>query len=338
MKKLLRPLSFLYSGIVRVRNFLYDRGFLKVYKPSVPVISIGNLTMGGTGKTPVTDLCLKSLVNAGKKVAVISRSYKADAENPVKVDIGHPFAARYFGDEPVLLAQSNPQVSVFVGPSKWQTARYAMVQEKPDVLVVDDGFQHRKLHRDLNILILDATETLDNYAVFPEGRTREPWSGINRADILILSKCNLASTGLLKSLVEKLPNKEVLRFNYEINACRNNKTNEIKNRQDLNGKKIFLVSAIARPDVFEKMMNEIGKVVAESLHYSDHHQYSSEDLKIIEQEFKNSGADYLICTEKDAVKLRHLISDPSLLWSASLEVVEQENKGHLYEIINHVLR
>lgn len=339
MKLYLRPFSFLYDQIVGVKNSLYDRGVIGVYKAPVPVISIGNLTVGGTGKTPVTDYCLKALVAAGKKVAVISRSYRADAAAPVRVDVDHPFAARYYGDEPVLLAQANPEVSVFVGPSKWQTARYAVSKDKFDLLIVDDGFQHRKLHRDLNIVILDATESLDNYAVVPEGRAREAWTGMSRADVLILSKYNLANEADLKSLESKLPqDKEVLYFGYEINLCRNAKTKEPLPCQQLHGKNLFLVSAIARPDVFEKMMRDIGIVSKKSLHFRDHHQYTDHDIKKIEEEFRKSQADYLVTTGKDAVKLRQLMSDPSLLWSASLEVAEHGKKGRLSEIIGQVLR
>ncbi|MGZ3772641.1 MAG: tetraacyldisaccharide 4'-kinase [Pseudobdellovibrionaceae bacterium] len=338
MKSLLRPLSFLYEQAAEAKNTLYERGSIKPYVAPVPVISIGNLTVGGTGKTPITDYCLKALVAAGKKVAVISRSYKAEAKKSVRVDLNHAFAARYFGDEPTLLAQENPQVAVFVGPKKWQTAQYAVNQDQFDLLIVDDGFQHRKLHRNLNIVILDATENLDNYAVLPEGRARESWSGIERADVVILSKCNLASESDLKDLQKKIPmSKEVLRFGYEINHCLNTQHQKIT-REDLRGKKIFLVSAIARPDVFEKMMSEMGDIAEQSLHFNDHHQYSSADVIAVEKAFLASKADYLITTEKDAVKLRHLMSDPAILWSASLEVVEQGKKGRLYEIISHILR
>ncbi|MBV2169496.1 MAG: tetraacyldisaccharide 4'-kinase [Bdellovibrio sp.] len=339
MKFYLRPLSFLYDQVVEVKNSLYDRGVFGVYKAPMPVISIGNLTVGGTGKTPITDFCLKALIANGTKVAVISRSYRADAENPSEVDVGHPFAARYYGDEPVLLAQANPDASVFVGPSKWQTARYAISQDKFDLLIVDDGFQHRKLHRDLNIVILDATESLDNYAVLPEGRARESWNNLNRADVLILSKCNLASEDQLKALEERIPkDKEILYFGYEIKACRNARTKATLTCEEMRGKKLFLVSAIARPDVFEKMMREIGEVSKKSLHYRDHHQYTAQDVKHIEEEFRKSEADYLVATEKDAVKLIHLLSDPSMLWSASLEVAEQGKKGRLHEIISQFLR
>lgn len=339
MKFYLRPLSYLYEQIVGVKNSLYDRGTFSVYRPSVPVVSIGNLTMGGTGKTPITDFCLKSLVDQGRKVAVISRSYRADADSPCRVDVGHPFAARYFGDEPVLLAQANPAVDVYVGPSKWQTAQYAISENAYDVLIVDDGFQHRKLARDLNIVILDATESLMNYAVVPEGRAREAWAGLLRADIIVISKCNLADEDNLKALEERLPTgKEVLYFGYEIKNLRNVINADVKPCAELKDQDLFLVSAIARPDVFEKMMRDVGRVSKKSLQYRDHHQYTAQDVRLIEEEFKKSHASYMVSTEKDAVKLRSLLSNPSQLWSASLEVTELGKKGRLNEVISQILR
>lgn len=339
MKSYLKPFSLLYDRLVESKNSLYDRGMIKSFNASVPVISIGNLTMGGTGKTPVTDFCLKGLLAQGKKVAVISRSYRADASSPCLVDVSHPFAARYFGDEPVLLAQTNPEVSVFVGPKKWQTAEYATSKQAFDVLIVDDGFQHRKLHRDLNLVILDATEKLENYELLPQGRARESFKSLDRADLIIISKTNLAASADLKQLEALLPtDKEVLHLGYSITQCRNLKSSEVVGHSDLKGKKLFLVSAIARPDVFEKMMGEIGEVSAASTHFRDHHQYTESDVKKIETLFKKSQADYLITTEKDAVKLRPLLSDPSLLWSARLEVTELGKKGRLHEIINQPLR
>lgn len=339
MKTLLKPFSFLYDQVVGVKNSLYDRGVLGAFKAPVPVISIGNLTVGGTGKTPVTDYCLKELVSQGKKVAVISRSYRADAAAPCLVDVNHPLAARYFGDEPVLLAQRNPQVSVFVGPSKWQTARYAVSENNFDLLIIDDGFQHRKLHRDLNVVILDATEAQANYAVLPEGRARESWSNLCRADVLVLTKCNLASEEDLKLLEERLPKgKEVIYFGYEIHEFRNAGDNGAIQKNSIQGRTLFLVSAIARPDVFEKMMGDVGEVSKKSLYYRDHHQYSKKDVLTIQEEFEKSHADFLVATEKDVVKLRSLIANPKILWGASLEVQELGKKGRLHEIINQVLR
>lgn len=339
MRFLLKPLAFLYHQIVAIKNSLYTSGSLVVYKPPVPVVSIGNLTVGGTGKTPVTDFCLKELVSQGKKVAVISRSYRAEATSPCAVDVKHPFAARMYGDEPVLLAQNNPAVTVFVGPKKWQTAQYAVSENRFDLLIVDDGFQHRRLHRDLNIVILDATEALGNYAVLPEGRARESWENLQRADVLVVTKCNLTSAEELQSLRERLPqNKEVLYFGYEIESLQNADHSEVIAKSLLQDKKFFLVSAIARPDVFEKMMGDIGSISKKSLHYRDHHQYSESDVEKIMQEFQHSQSDFLVTTTKDLVKLRHLIANPKMLWGANLTLQELSQKGRLHEIISQLLR
>ncbi len=338
MKIYLRPLSFVYNRVVSFKNSLYDRGVFKLYEAPVPVISIGNLTMGGTGKTPLTDFCLKALVQKGKRVAVISRSYRADAEAPVLVDVSHPYAAKYFGDEPVLLASENPEVDVYVGPRKWQTAQYAISEKDYDYLIVDDGFQHRRLHRDLNIVILDATESFENYQVLPEGRAREPWRGIDRANVIILTKCNLADQENLKQIEQSLPkDKEVLYFDYRISQLHGSQ-DQVLPVAGLKGKKLFLVSAIARPDVFEKMMRELGEVSKKSMHFRDHHQYKLSDAKKIQEEFLTSKADYLITTEKDAIKLRRFMDKEVNLWSASLEIAEQGEKGRLSEIIDQVDR
>jgi tetraacyldisaccharide 4''-kinase len=333
----LRPISFLYAQVVEAKNAFYNRGYIAAHKVSCPVVSIGNLTVGGTGKTPITDYCLKALVANGKKVAVISRSYRAQAVNPTKVDIKHPKAALAYGDEPVLLAQNNPDVDVFVGSTKWKTAQFADAHNKYDLMIVDDGFQHRKLTRDLNIVIVDATEKLANYAVFPEGRARESVDSLSRADLIVISKCNLASESELKSLEGILPSgHEVLYFGYDIKNIKNPATNAVVPAAELKQSKLFLVSAIARPDVFENMMSSLGEVARKNLHYRDHHQYTAQDAKNIKEQFHSSQADYLVTTEKDAVKLRTILVDTPL-WVAPLELAELGRKGRLVEKITALL-
>lgn len=337
MSIFLRPLAALYHQVVEFKNSLYDRGVIDVYRAPVPVISIGNLTVGGTGKTPITDFLLKNLAQE-KKVAVVSRSYQADVEQPSLVDVEHPHAARYYGDEPVLLAQNNPQVDIYVGPSKWRTAAFACSQDRYDLLIVDDGFQHRKLHRDLNIVVLDATEKIENYQVLPQGRAREAWHSLQRADVIVISKSNLASEEELGILEKRLPdNKEKIYLGYEIRSLRNVKTGEVMSLRELGGHSAMLVSAIARPDVFEQMMGSACQISKKSLYYRDHHQYRAVDIREILADFAKSGAQYLVTTEKDAVKLRSLLPEDSLLWSASLEVVEISRKGLLYEKVRALL-
>ena len=327
----LKPLSVVYNRVVEFKNTLYDKDSIKSYKVPVPVVSIGNLTMGGTGKTPITDYLLKNLVARQKKVAVISRSYQADVSAPSLVDVHHPYAARYYGDEPVLLAEHNPKVDVYVGPTKWKTAMYACEEGQYDLLLVDDGFQHRKLKRDLNVVILDATEKLENYEVVPQGRGRESWASLSRADLIVLSKANLATAEMLKEIQSRLPDKPVLSFNYQIKEMKDKKTHEIYTRERARGKKMFLVSAIARPDVFEQMMGEMGQIVGPGLHYRDHHQYSREDILDIREAFKKSGAEMLVTTSKDAVKLVPLWPKDEKLWITNLETAESGQKGVLLE-------
>jgi tetraacyldisaccharide 4'-kinase len=254
--------------------------------------------------------------------------------------------AKFYGDEPYLLAQRNPDVDVFVGSSKWKTARYAaLMSSQLKLMIVDDGFQHQKLYRNLNILILDATEELRNYKMFPEGRARESWQNISRADLILLTKCNMASEENLRELKKLLPlNKEVILFGFEINSFAMvipDQNNAQALSSKFKGKKIFLVSAVARPDLFEKMMNQIGEVSSQSLHFRDHHQYDEKDLSKIKAEFEKSGCDFIVTTEKDAVKLRPLLllqTKALQFWSAQLEVLELEKRGRLDELIHQCLR
>jgi tetraacyldisaccharide 4'-kinase len=341
VKTLLRFFSYLYELLTSLRNKLYSQGLVSVYVASVPVVSIGNLTVGGTGKTPLTDFCLKNLVHSGKKVAVISRSYGGQVSQPCRVDVHHPHGARYFGDEPFLLAQANPEVTVFVGSSKWQIARYVeSLKENFDLFIVDDGYQHQKLHRDLNILILDATEKIKNYQLVPAGRARESWTGIQRADVIVLTKCNLVPAEKLEELKKILPEgKEVLSFGYDLQSL-SGLHGDKKIKADLQGKKFFLVSAIARPEIFESMMKDWGVVSAASLHYKDHHQYNENDFKKIISDFESSGCDYLVTTEKDVVKLKPLaegLTQGPQIWSVRLEVSELGKRGRLDELIHQCL-
>lgn len=332
----LRPFSYLYGQAGKLRNALYDRGWQKVVRLNKPVISIGNLTVGGTGKTPLTDIVIRRMQQKGKKVAVISRAYRAQAKDPVRVQPQQPQAAFIYGDEPVLLAQRNPTVSVYVGARKWEVALYAQSQGEYDVFIVDDGYQHRRLYRDLNIVILDATEKPENYAVLPEGRAREIWQGLQRSELIFLSKCNLADEGDLIWLEKNIPEGiRCLRVGYSISAIENAKGERIA-RAQLQQAEVFLVSAIARPDVFEAMVRDFARVSKASLAYRDHHQYSEEDLKFILESFKRSGAQYLVTTQKDAVKLLPLLKGSVPLWVAPLEVDMMNAERGLDEALEQI--
>ena len=338
MRPYLRPLSFLYAQVVAVKNSLYNRGWFYQYKAPTKVISIGNLTMGGTGKTPLTDFCVKDLTGQGYAVAVVSRSYRASAKEPLQVHLQTARASQIYGDEPVQLARANPEADFYVGPSKWQTAQMAASQKSYDVMIVDDGFQHRTLVRDLDIVILDATEALENYEMIPEGRAREGWDSLGRSSLIVVTKCNWASPQQLLSLKEKLPQaKDVVFADYEVLSVRwVHKDQELPILQ-MQDQKVFLVSAIGNPEVFESQMSQVMKVTG-SLHYRDHHPYTHEDIQEILEQFRKSGARYLLTTDKDAVKLQDFIPSEIPLITAPITVQERGSEGKLHEVLSRLLQ
>lgn len=313
---LVKSLSSVYRQVTDLKNQLFDQEYLKIHRVDIPVVSIGNLTLGGTGKTPFVDLCVKDFLARGLKVGVISRAYKAQARKPTRVVASAKDAGLKFGDEPTWIAQQNPRASVFVGSQKWQIAEWAVAQEKFDVLLIDDGFQHRKLHRDLDILILDATEKWERYQVLPQGRAREKFENIHRADLVVISKCNWADPVDLQFLREQIPpGLSVVELHSSIRAFHSFAGDEVRGAVDL-GASAFLFSSIARPDLFEHQMRGLFKKV-EALEFPDHHQYGATDIQKILK--ARPAGSILICTEKDAVKLKSLWPEDEKLWISRLE-------------------
>ncbi|MCB0407856.1 MAG: tetraacyldisaccharide 4'-kinase [Bdellovibrionales bacterium] len=301
----LTPLAEIYKGIASTRNALYDRNVLKIEKLNVPVVSVGNLTMGGTGKTPAVLFLVDLLLKNGKSVGVISRGYGRKTSGVLEVEAA--FDTNLFGDEPALIKKHFPNISVFVGEKRVEAGRALLKKNKVDVIIADDAFQHRRLYRNLDIVLLDATESLLNYEVFPQGRAREPKKGLERADIVLITKANLEGA-LLKD--------EIIRFfNNDLNT-------EIKQDTFISemvlgkayflfsdkevifqpGEKVTLVSAVGNPDSFEKLCKKEYKVdIQQHLKFSDHYRFLKNDFLSLE-----SFSGKIIVTEKDAIKLRSL--------------------------------
>lgn len=335
----LKPLSFLYKKVAGFKNFLYDHDYFQAIELPVPVLSLGNLTMGGTGKTPLADFCLKYYERRRVKVAVVSRNYRALVRESARVDLHQEKAAAYFGDEPVLLAQRNPQADFFVGPRKFETAQFAYEKARPQLVILDDGFQHRQLHRDVDLVILDATEPLKNYECVPAGRAREAWESLSRATALIVTKVNLVNSQDLERLYNKLKvfGKTIIPMTYELQNLQNLQGSSGKNLQDLKGAKVLLLSAIAQPDSFEKSLGSFSPQILEHLVFKDHHPYSVGDVEEILKKWRRAGTPDIITTEKDAVKLRALWPAEVPLWYAPLEVRIQSQEEVFYEILDKVL-
>lgn len=296
---LLKPFEILYSTIVSAKNFLYDFGFAQPIALNVPVISVGNLSVGGTGKTPCV-VMLASELSKTKKVVVISRSYKANLKEPGRVDLQKPSAWKVFGDESCLLQQMLPNCIVWAGPSKSKTAMAALV-DKPDVILVDDGFSHRRLKRNIDIVLIDATRGFDYMRTLPSGRLREKLSNLRRAQIVIMTKTNLTTPGQVERMTHFLLK--------EVPALKGNlfyATSE--NKLSLPDKsKLYAFCGIGNPKAFLESLNQMGHQIVEEKFFKDHQQYSqAEQNKILKRylELKKDHPQlFLVTTVKDAIKI-----------------------------------
>jgi tetraacyldisaccharide 4'-kinase len=291
-------LAQIYWTLSEVKNVLYQAGFLDSVKLQKPVVSIGNLTVGGTGKTPFTQMIIQRLTSRGIKVAVVGRNYRGQTKGTVRVDPALEQAAFLFGDEPALLAQKNPDVPVFVGPEKWSTAIQAFNTTDAECIIVDDGFQHRALHRNLDFVLLDATSELKDYKPLPWGLARESIKNLRRADFVVLSKVNMVPEETLQQLKALLPSDlPVIEMSYRLESP-----------VEEAGFKVLAISGIAKPESFVLSLKQdtLYEVVG-LLGFPDHHPFELRDLEKIYQAKVNSGAQVVVMTEKDFVKIQPLM-------------------------------
>ena len=314
----------------------YTKGWLKTYYPNTPVISVGNLTVGGTGKTPVVDLLSRELQGRKIKPAILSRGYRRKNNNTQKrlrfCENKHA-DPDLFGDEPYMLAMRNPEVPVYVDSSRIAAADSAEKNDNPDVLVLDDAFQHLAIHRDLNLLLIDTDRGLGNGNLIPYGILREPASQWKRADAIIVTKANISST----DAVSEILNKElkvtcpVFNFNFEARGFYRLDGEDRQQIQHLAGKNLLTVSGIAQPDGFRKMLESLEGNLTGSLEFADHHDYSINDVHKILKKQDELKPDFIVTTEKDAVKLRQFSELLNSVWILEIGVHPEESWKAFFE-------
>lgn len=310
------PLSFLYSLIMRLRAWFYLVGVFPSEPSGAFVVSVGNVQVGGTGKTPFVVM----LANRWKqkvRLGVVSRGYGRDTSGVLAVDAKNPEAAIRFGDEPVLMAEKSA-VPVYVGESRVEAARELIAAEGTRLIILDDGFQHLKLRRSFDILLVDVSAPDWHWHVLPAGRLREPLSAFERADLVVLTKVESASPARVQEIKARL--RECLdRFEKRqvpIVCFRQ----EIAVPSALSGARVFLVAGLARPsNFFELVRTHLTGVVGE-LAFRDHHDYSAIDVEAIKTAAMKNQASAVLTTEKDAVKLKAIWY--SVGPSISLEVAQ----------------
>lgn len=311
---LLSCLSIFYNIAVRIRNFFYDKNLIKPTKLNAYVVSIGNLTTGGTGKTPLTmEIARYFKENLNKKVVILSHGYggRLSVKGVNLISDGKNIFSTpdLAGDEPWLIASNLADIPVLTSKNRINSGKYAIDKLGAEVLILDDGFQHRKLYRDLNLLVVDLYKKFGNNRLLPAGPLREPLGEIKRADkVLIVSKKpnDRSETQLFQELTAKFNDK----YSKKTFLCRfkpgeifNIKNNDIFDPL----LRVYAFAAIAQPEFFFNYLKNKNITLAYTREYSDHHIYSEEDLLNMLNEAKKLDAQALVTTEKDAVKLIALI-------------------------------
>ncbi|MFH0762826.1 MAG: tetraacyldisaccharide 4'-kinase [Candidatus Omnitrophota bacterium] len=284
VKILLYFLSLFYGLIVAMLAFL--NGLYK-RRLGCKVISVGNITLGGTGKTSLVEYIVRYLKEQGRQVAILSRGYGG-------------------GDEPVMLQQKLKGVAVIVNADRARAASEAVKDYAADTVVLDDGFQQWRLHKDLEVVTIDAVNPFGNRHLLPRGILREPLSSLKRADIFVLAKTNLAKDTLeLKRFLNGAnPRAPVFESIHKPAGLYDfNKPVELLGIESLKEESVALFCGIADPDSFEKLIKNSGIKAGLSFRFPDHYSYSEEDLKRIAEEAKRSNINTLLTTEKDAARL-----------------------------------
>ena len=334
---LLFPASIIYRIIIWLRNKLYDKNIFRSLKiDDCKLISVGNISVGGTGKTPVIKFLAIYLNNRGFKIAILSRGYRRSSKGTVIVSDGKKLLAGLedAGDEPYLLAQQLKNIPVVVEADRYKGALIIQEKFRPDIILLDDAFQHRRLKRDLNVVLVDASVGFGWGLLLPAGFLREPIRSLKRSDLVWLTRVDQAKS--LNKIVKK-----VGRYSSSPVIASEHQANEViqankRNRYELsflNKKRILLFSGIANPGSFEKTVISLGGLVVRHKVFADHYQYLQSDITSLIDRAGEANADIILTTEKDFVRIENLIHNISNIYYLTIEI----QIGNYQSILENVL-
>jgi len=318
MRALLGGLSKIYGLVVRARTGLYRLGLFRRHSLGCLVISVGNITVGGTGKTPVVEMLAAALRDAGRTVAVLSRGYKGRtplwrrifgrriAYEPRVVSDGRNvlLSSREAGDEPCMLARNLPGVIVLADADRVKAGFYAMDKYGADTLILDDGFQYMRLARTFDFVLIDCTNPFGNCRLLPRGILREPLGHLRRASCFMLTKSGGVDVAPIRERLGALnPDADVIETVHQPLHLQDAFSGARRPLEMLRGKRVIALSAIASPTSFEQALTDLGAEVVRSHRFLDHHRFTALEMAHVIEEARRHEAAFIVTTEKDAVRL-----------------------------------
>lgn len=331
--------AYLYGLVVRGRMWAYDRGWCSQARLPCRVISVGNLTVGGTGKTPMVILLTEWLQAQGQRVAVLSRGYKRKSTAPrLLVSDGRRLLAGpgEAGDEPYLIARRCPKAVVAVGADRAAVGRWLLDHEPVDCVILDDGFQHRALYRDCDLVLIDAMDATGLDALLPAGRLREPLAGVRRAASVVITRADSErDVAAVRSRLQAVLPSEALGVEVRFTADEmvSVTTGDHHPIDWAIGKKAWLVSGIGNSEAFRRLAMDLGMQVLGETAYVDHHAYGPEDLTRIRAHVQRVGAELVLTTEKDAGKLAALLTPDDKWWALRLRADVTKGEALLRRLV-----
>jgi len=353
MESFLLIISLAYGYAVKLRAFCYKIGIVKSKKLPCRVISIGNITVGGTGKTPTTIKVAQIVSGFGYKVAIISRGYKGGAEKAGGiVSNGHTIfmEPEKAGDEPFMMATKVKNIPVVVGQNRYKAGRLAIKEFDPDVIVLDDAFQHLNLKRDIDIVLLDCRCPFGNAHLLPRGILREPISALKRSDVFVLTRFNSASDYIRQAAVDKIqnlaPGRPVFRSFHVPNLYKpaNDKKSipgiKLQNFDPglLHGRRVVAFSGLAGNNDFRRTVESLKCDLIDFFEFPDHHKYTETDLQTIIQSSINAQAEFILTTEKDYVRISGKSSWPIEIVVVGIELSLGDDESTFVDFIKTRLK
>jgi len=347
---MLRGLSSAFKGVVLLRLFLYNVGICRRYPLGCQVISVGNITAGGTGKTPVVEIFARELQKSGRKVAILSRGYRKkelpwyqrlfreQIEPPRVVSDGKRLLldSELGGDEPYMLASNLPGVVVLVDKNRVKSGRYAVKRFGCDTLILDDGFQYQKLKHRLEVVLVDKTNPFGNCHLLPRGVLREPIRNLKRADFIFITKSDGHSEELRTRIRELNKTAEIIECCHRSCYLQNVYTAERVPLEWLKGRTVTSLSGIAVPQSFENSLRTMGARVIYCERYADHHRYHAQEIIDAVNKAADLHADALVTTEKDAVRFPRLETTPLPVFYLRVDIELLNGAENFHDAVEHI--